>query len=132
VAARNAERLGVSERAAFVLADGLSSIAPGFDILVSNPPYIRSADIAGLSPEVRRHDPLPALDGGPDGLAFYRHIWEHAFALVPDGFLALEVGYDQAAAVVALMDARAMGWPHPVVRNDLSGHGRCVTQTTHW
>lgn len=132
VASRNAECLGVAQRAAFVLADGLSSIAPGFDILVSNPPYIPSANLAGLAPEVLRHDPRAALDGGPDGLAFYRHIWEHTHALVPDGFLVLEVGYDQAAAVMTLMDARALGWPYPQIRRDLAGHERCVTQTTHW
>src|SRR5205085_299746 len=69
----NAERLGLNDRAEFVVRD-FASVDGAFDVVVSNPPYVASGDIAALAPEVREHDPLLALDGGPDGLAAYRTI----------------------------------------------------------
>ena len=71
-AAANAARAGLSERATFIACDYASGLSGPFDLIVSNPPYIRSADIDGLAAEVRDHDPLAALDGGADGLDAYR------------------------------------------------------------
>ncbi|MBV9529760.1 MAG: peptide chain release factor N(5)-glutamine methyltransferase, partial [Bradyrhizobium sp.] len=71
-ARRNAASLGYAPRAAFVACDYAAALKGPFDLIVSNPPYIRSADIAGLAKEVREHDPYRALDGGSDGLSSYR------------------------------------------------------------
>lgn len=132
VAARNADRIGVGGRLTLMIADGLEGVPPGFDILVANPPYIPSADIAALAPEVRNHDPLPALDGGADGLALYRQMIVHIFHVVPDGYVCLEVGHEQADRVAALLveEAHGLGWPAPAMVIDLAGIKRCVTQTT--
>ena len=102
VARENARRHGVNGRIEFLEGDGFNPLAPGrrFDLIVSNPPYIPSAEIETLEPEVRDHDPRPALDGGTDGLDFYRRIAAEApHWLKPDGKLMLELGHDQADAV---------------------------------
>jgi release factor glutamine methyltransferase len=100
----NAQRLGLNGRAAFVQCDYTSALSGPFDLIVSNPPYIRSADIATLDRDVRDHDPRLALDGGADGLDAYRAITPQAAALLAiDGTLIFEVGYDQSAQVGALM-----------------------------
>ena len=85
-ASHNAARLGFASRAAFVACDYAAALSEPFDLMVSNPPYIRSADIAGLATEVRDHDPLVALDGGADGLDAYRKlIPQAAHRLAPGG-----------------------------------------------
>lgn len=100
----NAQRLGLNGRAAFVQCDYAAALSGPFDLIVSNPPYIRSADIAMLDCDVRDHDPRLALDGGADGLDAYRAITPQAAALLAsDGALIFEVGYDQSAQVGALM-----------------------------
>jgi len=102
VARENARRHGVLDRIEFLEGDGFNALAAGreFDLIVSNPPYIPSAEIATLEPEVRDHDPRLALDGGADGLDFYRRIAaDAALGLKPGGRLMLELGHDQAAAV---------------------------------
>jgi release factor glutamine methyltransferase len=82
--------------------------------MVSNPPYIRSGEIAGLATEVRDHDPRLALDGGEDGLAAYRAIAPEAMRLLaPGGVLAVELGYDQSADVEALMTAAGLTSERP-------------------
>ena len=81
-ARRNAVQLGLAARAAFVACDYAAALSGQFDLIVSNPPYIRSADIAGLSIEVRDHDPLLALDGGADGLDAYRALIPQAARLL--------------------------------------------------
>jgi release factor glutamine methyltransferase len=105
LARRNAARNGVSDRIEFINCDlfgGLSGRR--FDAILSNPPYIRSGDILKLQREVRDFEPHEALDGGPDGLAFYRRIiGESPGHLNRQGLLAFEVGRDQAAAVAELM-----------------------------
>lgn len=127
----NAGRLGVSDRLELRHADLLEGIEGPFDMLLSNPPYIRTADIAGLAPEVARFDPLRALDGGPDGLAFYRRIVRDAARVVPGGWVVLEVGHDQAAAVVALAEAAgAIAYGTASTHMDLSGQARCVAWKT--
>jgi release factor glutamine methyltransferase len=109
VAKINAEEAGVEEKVKFVKKDifqGLEGLSDEvlFDVIVSNPPYIPSSDIAGLQVEVKEHEPLSALDGGTDGLDFYRIIVENASRhLKRSGLLIFEVGYDQATAVIEIM-----------------------------
>lgn len=105
----NAARHGLSARLDFARGDLFAALAPQepsrrFDAILSNPPYIARADLAGLMPEVRLHDPRLALDGGADGLDFYRRIIAQAADhLAPDGLLGLEIGQGQAADVLALL-----------------------------
>lgn len=124
-AAGNAERNGLSSRARFQTGDWGNGLKDRFDIVVSNPPYIPSAEIATLEPEVREHDPRRALDGGPDGLAPYRVIAAQLPALlVPGGLVAVEVGQGQAADVARLLAAQGIGAVESV--RDLGGIERCV------
>lgn len=96
-----------------------------FDVIVSNPPYIRSGEIAGLMPEVADFEPHEALDGGEDGLHFYREIAEHCSDyLNPGGHLLLEIGYDQGEAVSAML--REAGFQDVCVIKDLARNDRVV------
>lgn len=124
VARDNAARLGVADRVEVRTGDLLAPLAgEAFDILISNPPYVRSSEIAGLSREVRC-EPRMALDGGDDGLACLRRIVAGAAAhLVPGGLLALEHGFDQDADVRALIDATGAFAPAET-RRDLGGQPR--------
>jgi release factor glutamine methyltransferase len=120
----NARCLGQT-RAAFVACDMTAALGRPFDVIVSNPPYIASDDIATLAPEVRDFDPRRALDGGADGLDFYRTIAEAAPALVaPDGFVVVELGAGQAEAVAALFSAAGLA-PEPP-RTDLNRIARAL------
>ena len=104
LARANAQILGVGDRAAFLASDWLEAVEGSFDLVVANPPYLSAADMAALSPEVRDHDPAPALDGGPDGLSAYRRIVPGLRkALRPGGFALFEIGPDQAQAVSRLL-----------------------------
>jgi release factor glutamine methyltransferase len=124
VARDNAKRLGLSG-AHFVACDMAAALCGPFDLIVSNPPYIASADIAGLAPEVRDFDPRAALDGGPDGLAFYRAIAAAAPALLaPRGALIVELGAGQAQRVAALFSAAGLAPAAP--RHDLNGVPRAL------
>jgi release factor glutamine methyltransferase len=124
-ARRNAWRIQVDDRAAFAVSDWATALSGSFDLVVSNPPYIATAELAGLSPEVRLHDPRAALDGGPDGLAAYRSILADAKRiLAPAGTLVLEVGYDQEAAVTSL--AMTTGLAVRQVARDLGGRPRAA------
>ncbi len=113
VARRNADRHGVSERVALVHADLAAPLAEhlpagrtGYDMIVSNPPYVASGDIEGLEPEVRDHEPRQALDGGPDGLDVIRRLVPQAAALlVAGGRLVLEMGAGQTEAVSEIVAA---------------------------
>lgn len=110
MAAENAARLGLAGRVAFRTADLLARVTGQYDVIVSNPPYIPTATLAGLAPEVVWHDPVLALDGGADGLVFYRRIADAAPAcLAPGGWLALEVGAGQAGEVAALLARAGLG-----------------------
>jgi release factor glutamine methyltransferase len=123
----NARQLGFLARAAFVACDYAAAVSGPFDLVVSNPPYIRSVDIADLAAEVRDHDPHRALDGGIDGLDAYRLIAPEATRLLaPGGALVVEVGHDQSNDVQGLMAAAGLtsaGPPKP----DLAGIRRVVT-----
>jgi release factor glutamine methyltransferase len=125
-ASANARNLGLGRRAAFVACDYASALSGAFDLIVSNPPYIRSAEIDDLASEVRDHDPLGALDGGSDGLDAYRALIPQAVRLLaPGGGLALEVGHDQGADVEQLMAAAGLTLRGPP-RTDLAGIPRAV------
>lgn len=131
VARINAVQHGVAARARFTEAKTLNGIAGPFDILVSNPPYIPTADIAALDPGVREYDPHLALDGGPDGLATYREMAAQAGAVVPAGLIALEVGAGQAAAVANILTKSVENRAGlPWTRTDLGGHARTVALLT--
>jgi release factor glutamine methyltransferase len=127
MAKRNAERQGVEDRMEALLADVLSPVMVSgvpLDAILSNPPYIPTADLAGLSREVRE-EPRAALDGGEDGLLFYRKILQmQADCLSPEGFILFEVGYDQAEAVVAL--GKRAGFYHSRIIKDYGGNQRVV------
>jgi release factor glutamine methyltransferase len=126
-AQRNAQALGLADRAAFARHDMLDDVAGPFDLVVSNPPYIASGDIPGLAPEVHQFDPHAALDGGPDGLAFYRQI-SQVLDKVLRGWVVLEVGMGQADAVALLLQQAFVKTLHAELRryDDLGGHTRCV------
>lgn len=97
-----------------------------FDVIVSNPPYIARAELEDLMPEVRDHDPVTALDGGPDGLSFYRRIAAEAGAhLSPGGCLLLEIGAGQGKAVRSLLEEA--GFADVRIEKDYSGRDRVVT-----
>lgn len=98
---------------------------PGFDILVSNPPYIPSRVVDTLDPEVRDHEPRIALDGAEDGLLFYRRLLKDAMAyLNPGGRIYVEIGYDQGEAVRRMMENR--GFHNVEVIRDFGGNDRVV------
>ena len=121
LARHNAARAG--KLVHFHLADvagGLEELEGTIDLLVSNPPYVRSAALDALEPEVRDWDPRLALDGGPDGLDFYRRIFdESAQLLSPGADIVLEVGDGQAEAVLRL--GEAAGYEPLGTRRDLAG-----------
>ncbi|MFO1058082.1 MAG: peptide chain release factor N(5)-glutamine methyltransferase [Dongiaceae bacterium] len=125
VAAGNAGRLGLSARADFRPGDWAGGLAGPFDLVLSNPPYIPSAELPLLAPEVARYEPRLALDGGPDGLDCYRRLAPQLGALLREGGAALlELGAGQAAAVAAIMAAaglRAAG-----LEADAAGRPRCL------
>ena len=122
----NAARLGFAQRAAFVVCDYATALAGPFDLIVSNPPYIRSADIEGLATEVRNFDPRAALDGGIDGLDAYRRIApEAARLLAPGGTLVMEVGQGQSGDVRGVMAAVGLKLRVPP-QADLAGIQRAV------
>jgi release factor glutamine methyltransferase len=120
VAHQNAERLGVAERVAFVNTSYLSGVDGRFDLVVTNPPYVRDGDKRALSPDVR-HEPEVALFGGPDGLRDVSGVLDAAVAkLKPGGWFVMEFGYGQEDDVNLLVTARAvLRLDH--IRNDLQG-----------
>lgn len=106
IAKKNCHRLGLLERARFEKMDIMSEIPEGlYDVVVSNPPYIKKDVIETLLPEVREYEPVLALDGGDDGLGFYRRIVEISPKFLRDGgMLYFEIGYDQAEDVKKIME----------------------------
>ena len=123
----NAARLGLAGRATFIACDYASGLTGPFDLIASNPPYIRSADIADLAAEVRDHDPRVALDGGADGLNAYRAlIPQAADLLAPGGALVVEAGQGQSGDIQALMTAAGL-IIGDVPRADLAGIQRAVS-----
>ena len=106
-----------------LLAEGL---AGQVDLIVSNPPYVKTGEIATLAPEVRDHDPRVALDGGPDGLAFYRRLFDEGRRVgKPGSAMVVELAEDGEAPVGGL--AERAGWRDLEVRKDCAGIGRVLT-----
>lgn len=126
VATENAAELGVSNRVRLIEFDYFhDDIEESFDLLISNPPYIPSGDIDGLDIEVKKHDPMLALDGGDDGLNHYRQIAKLAPRLLNlGGYVVLEVGINQADDVSQIFSAH--GLKPMEIRCDLGGIKRCV------
>lgn len=134
VARENAGRLEMlapaeaAGKALFVQGDLFEAAQGKFDMIVSNPPYIATAVIKTLMPEVRDHEPLAALDGGEDGLFFYRRIAQEAAEhLNGGGMLFLEIGYDQAQAVMELLSQA--GFQEVTLVQDFAGNDRVVHAT---
>jgi release factor glutamine methyltransferase len=125
-ASTNAARLGFAPRARFVACDYAAALSGTFGLIVSNPPYIRSAEIAGLAIEVRDHDPHRALDGGTDGLDAYRALVPQAAQLLArGGALIVEVGHGQSEEIEGLMTAAGLTLERPP-KADLAGIRRAV------
>lgn len=126
LAQENLSRLGLAGRASIHVGPWSGWTKWGeADLIISNPPYIVSAEMAGLMPEVRDHDPAPALDGGADGLDAYREIVRlAATAMKPGAWLVFEIGYDQKQAVSGLL--AAAGFEAIICLDDLGGNNRAV------
>ena len=123
VAAENAKRIGIEAK--FVQGDLFENVEGSFDMILSNPPYIRTSEIEKLQEEVRLHDPIKALDGKEDGLYFYRIIVEESRRyLNHGGWLIFEIGYDQAEEVKGLL--QKAGYEKIEVKKDLAGLDRVV------
>jgi len=129
LAARNAARHGMARRARFLAGHWATAVAARFDLVLSNPPYIPSGDIPALMPEVARHEPASALDGGADGLDAYRRLLAALPGLLtPGGRAVLELGLGQAGAVARLAEAaglRVLG-----LKADLGGVDRAILLET--
>ncbi len=124
LAASNARTLDLAHRSAFACADWAAPIAGVFDVVLSNPPYVRTADLADLMPEVALHEPAGALDGGSDGLAAYRILMAVLPRLMaPDGIAVMELGAGQAEDVGRMAAANGLAWS---TRADLSGIARAI------
>jgi release factor glutamine methyltransferase len=127
LAGRNAEKLGLADRASFGVADWADSLSGRFDLIICNPPYIKAADIETLMPEVGRYEPRQALDGGPDGYAAYRTILPKLnHLLAPQGTAILELGRGQAYYVTALAQKAGLDGS---LRLDLAGIPRAIALT---
>ena len=123
VARQNATELNASVE--LFAGDLMTRMDGQYDVIVSNPPYIPPSVIEGLMPEVRLHEPMLALDGGQDGLEFYRRIAGQAVTrLAPNGRLFLEIGCEQAAAVAEILQKQ--GYREVQVFQDLAGKDRIV------
>jgi release factor glutamine methyltransferase len=131
IARENAAKYKVQERIEFLLGDGFAALQPGrrFDLIVANPPYVASDEIATLEPEVRDHDPRLALNGGADGLDFYRRLAREAGDFLrPDGRMMLEFGDGQAQAVQKIFEAQK--WIVDEVKADYTGRPRMLAART--
>jgi release factor glutamine methyltransferase len=129
VARRNAALLGLEARADFTAGNWCENLSGGFDVIVTNPPYIESEVIGDLEPEVRLYDPRQALDGGDDGLDAYREIAASSLdSLRPGGWILLEAGAGQANAILSIFDNGP--WRNRIaskrINRDLNGINRVV------
>ena len=121
----NAQSLGLADRALFAASDWGATVAGSWDVILCNPPYIAESEIAGLAPEVEKHEPRLALSGGPDGFDAYRSlIPDLLHLLADDGFAALELGAGQSETATRLLrDAGLQQWS---LHRDLAGHERAL------
>ncbi len=129
VAQRNANSHGLAENTQFIIADWFAPFAArsnGFDMIISNQPYIKTGDLEQLQPEIKAFEPLVALDGSTDGLQCLRHIIESAHHyLKPGGRLILEMGHDQKAPLTQIID-RSGRYEDIAFYTDYSGYDRIV------
>lgn len=124
-AERNAERHALNDRALFAAADFGAALAPVFDVVVSNPPYVETALIERLDPTVRDHDPRLALDGGPDGLDAYRTVFAQACGMMrAEGTLIVEIAPGASEAVIS--EAARHRLTATTVARDLNGDQRAI------
>ena len=122
----NVDRLGFADRVALVVGDWTAGLGQTFDVIVCNPPYIRTGDIANLQDEVRLFDPLLALDGGEDGLACYRKLLPGCRdRLRAGGVMAVEIGAGQSNNLKTII--RENGFDRIAEHSDLAGHVRCLS-----
>lgn len=129
MARANADRLGVRSRTLFCCGSWTEALSDRFDLVVSNPPYVRTGEIPELAPEVACFDPVAALDGGEDGLDCYGQILPRLGAVMrPGGWVLLEIGAGQAEAVLAQLQQHGLGTKAGEWRlwRDLAGHSRCI------
>jgi len=125
IAQDNADRLGLSARASFILGDWAAGIVDRYDLVLCNPPYVEAG--ARLPLEVAGHEPSSALFAGPDGLDAYRALAPQLERLIaPGGIAAIEIGADQAGAVAGLLAAEGL---RTSLRHDLAGRDRCIVAT---
>tara|TARA_B100000686_G_C16659977_1_gene900365 strand:+ start:17 stop:877 length:861 start_codon:yes stop_codon:yes gene_type:complete len=125
IARKNALRFGLSARATFVQSDWDSALDKTFDVVLSNPPYIPTAEIEGLAPEITLYEPRCAIDGGADGLVAYRQIADALPRILkPNGLVALEIGQGQEGSVPEIL--RDSGIQAVSLEKDLAGIPRCV------
>jgi release factor glutamine methyltransferase len=128
VARRNSERHGVENRIHFLGGDLFEYVGGEFDLIVSNPPYVRRGELSSLTAEIRDWEPLTALDGGKDGLDCYRRIIAEAHRhLVPEGAIILEIAADMGEAVADLL-SRAGGYTSSLYQ-DYAGRDRVIAAT---
>ena len=133
VARHNAERHGVASRALFLQTSALKGVIEPVDLVVSNPPYIASREIGGLTEDVRNYDPRLALDGGSDGFKIYREIAKDISSITGNIVIVLEVGAGQFSGVSDIFKNECRGVPigSPELLTDLGGHLRCVALEIH-
>ena len=125
ISKRNALKNEVTDKCSFALSDMFKSIEGRFDVIVSNPPYIKTQVISSLDKEVQ-NEPMLALDGGKDGLEFYKTIAKNAYKYLKKcGVLALEIGYDQKEEVIKLLELEEK-YTDIYSKKDLSGNDRIV------
>lgn len=126
VAKENAEKLGLANRTSFVVSNWGKKIKGEYDLIISNPPYIKNSDIDGLEPEVSTYEPKQALDGGESGLACYIDLAADMFSILAEnGFAVLEHGIGQETDVRRILENN--GFKFVANKPDLSGINRCVT-----
>lgn len=127
LARKNADRHGLNDKIHFFTGDWLNPVSaatPGFDMIVSNPPYIPTGQIPALEPEIHRYEPIAALDGAADGLMAVKTILAQApIQLRPGGFLLVEIGYDQGTAVRRMAEAAGI-FSSISIRKDYGGNDR--------
>lgn len=128
IAMKNAKDNDISEKCKFILSNMFENINEKYDLIVSNPPYIKSDVINTLDKEVQ-NEPIIALDGGEDGLEFYKNIAQNAHKyLNENGILALEIGYDQKEEVINLLNSSG-NYKNIYCKKDLSGNDRVIIAT---
>ena len=131
VARDNAAALGLSQRVGWRASDLLENVAEQFHIVISNPPYLREAELAAVDPEVSRFDPHLALNGGEDGLEIFRRLSKGIGKVVRNGWVVLEVGHDQADSVAEMLKPLTSGRHADVTfTRDVAGRRRCVAVRT--